>query len=142
DVGPARSQEPALCGRVGVVRALVAEVPVMDLPAALPQRILPALVWPGDETVERDRHVAGGVRHRRPPGSCNLQASAPYAADSTSRPAGHSQNERALHLHPKGRVAKVNTRSYDALRYGPAHQIHNPCDRCRCSTTISFPDRL
>src|SRR6185503_19563725 len=64
DVGPARSHEPALCRRVGVVRALVAEVPAMDLPAALPQRILPALVRPGDEAVERDRHVAGAVRHR------------------------------------------------------------------------------
>src|SRR5829696_8593624 len=58
DVGPARSHEPALCRRVGVVGALVAEMPAMDLPAALPQRILAALVGPSDETVERDRHVA------------------------------------------------------------------------------------
>ena len=36
DVGPARSHEPALCRRVGVVRALVAEVPAMELHAALP----------------------------------------------------------------------------------------------------------
>jgi hypothetical protein len=35
------------------VRALVAEVPAMDLPTALAQRILPALVRPGDEAVER-----------------------------------------------------------------------------------------
>src|ERR1700677_924888 len=42
----------------------------MDLPPALPQRILPTLVRPGDEAVERDRHVAGGVRHRRPPRDC------------------------------------------------------------------------
>src|SRR3954470_11294611 len=67
DVGPARSHQPARCRRVGVVRALVAEVPAMDLPAALPQRILPALIRAGDEAVERNRHVAGGVRHRRPP---------------------------------------------------------------------------
>src|SRR5579863_1146202 len=49
DVAPTRAQEPALCRRIGVVRALVAEMPAMDLPAAPPQRILPALVRPGDE---------------------------------------------------------------------------------------------
>src|SRR6188472_233769 len=68
DVGPARSHEPALCRRVGVIRALVTEVPAVDLLAALAQRILPALVRSGDEAVERDRHVAGGIRHRRLPG--------------------------------------------------------------------------
>src|SRR5207302_3386057 len=67
----------------------------MDLSAALPQRILPALVRPGDEAVERDRHVAGGVRHRRPPSDCDLQASAPYrtgtTAPRTSGPASEIQ---------------------------------------------------
>src|SRR5829696_5778386 len=67
DVGPARSHEPALCRRVGVVRALVAEMPAVELAPAFAEWILAALVGPSDETVERDRHVAGGVRHRRPP---------------------------------------------------------------------------
>src|SRR5919199_1774412 len=83
DVGPARSHEPALCRRVGVVRALVAEVPAMDLPAALPQRILPALVRPGNEAVQRDRHVAGRAWPRvllghRFPFACLLQPVTAY----------------------------------------------------------------
>ena len=97
-VGPARSHEPALCRRVGVVRALVAEVPAMDLPAALPQRILPALVRPGDEAIERDRHVAGGVRHQRPPSNCGLQASAPQASQGWPDSRFHAKR----HFAPRG----------------------------------------
>src|SRR3954465_12048760 len=63
DVGAARAHEPAGSGLVGLVGALVAEVPGVELPSALPERVLATLVRPGDETVERDRHVAGGVRH-------------------------------------------------------------------------------
>src|SRR3954467_3431758 len=68
DVRAARAHEPAGRGRVGVVGALVAEMPAMELAPALPQRIVAALIGPGDETVERYRHVARRVRHRRPPG--------------------------------------------------------------------------
>src|SRR4051794_32331664 len=67
DVGAAWAHEPAGRRRVGVVGALVAEMPSVELAPALAQWILAALVGPSDETVERDRHVAGGVRHRRPP---------------------------------------------------------------------------
>src|SRR3954468_12527140 len=66
DVGAARAHEPADSGLVGLVGALVAEVPAVELPSALPKRVLATLVRSGDETVERDRHVAGGVRHRDP----------------------------------------------------------------------------
>src|SRR4051794_26565939 len=68
DVRAARSHEPVGSRRVSVVGALVAEMPAMDLAPALAEWILAALVGPSDETVERDRHVAGGVRHRRPLG--------------------------------------------------------------------------
>src|SRR4051794_23027890 len=67
DVGAAWAHEPAGRRRVGVVGTLVAEMPSVELAPAFAQRILAALVGPSDETVERDRHVAGGVRHRRPP---------------------------------------------------------------------------
>src|SRR4051812_21926774 len=67
DVGAARAHEPACRRRVGVVGALVAEMPTVELAPAFAQWILAALVGASDETVERDRHVAGGVRHWRPP---------------------------------------------------------------------------
>src|SRR5512132_3651132 len=56
-----------------------ASAPV-ELAPTLTEWILAALVGPSDETVERDRHVAGGVRHRRPLGLvCDLQvATAPW----------------------------------------------------------------
>src|ERR687883_1607107 len=64
DIRAARAHEPAGRRRVGVVGALVAEMPAMELSPTLAEGILAALVGPSDETVERDRHVAGGVRHR------------------------------------------------------------------------------
>src|SRR5437588_834333 len=57
---------------LGLGGALVAEMPAMELTPTLTEWILAALVGPGDETVERDRHVAGGVRHRRPRVSLRL----------------------------------------------------------------------
>src|ERR687888_501252 len=69
DVRAARAHEPVGRHRVGVVGALVAEMPEMELAPTLTEWILAALVGPSDETVERDRHVAGGVRHRRPLGA-------------------------------------------------------------------------
>ena len=48
---------------VGIVGALVAQVPGVQLPPALAQGVLAALLRPGDEAVERDRHVARGVGH-------------------------------------------------------------------------------
>src|SRR5215208_323108 len=73
DVRAARAHEPAGRRRIGVVGALVAEMPGMELAPTLTEWILAALVAPSDETVERDRHVAGGVRHRRPLGLvCDL----------------------------------------------------------------------
>src|SRR5664279_5887315 len=54
DIGAARAHEPAGRGLVGLVGALVAEVPAVELESALPERVLATLVWPGDETVERD----------------------------------------------------------------------------------------
>src|SRR3954466_4569964 len=65
DVRAARAHEPAGRRRVGVVGALVAEMPGMKLAPTLAEWILAALVGPSDETVERDRHVAGRIRHRR-----------------------------------------------------------------------------
>src|SRR3954454_15515626 len=61
DVRAARAHEPAGGRPVGVVGALVAEMPGMDLAPTLTEWIVAALVRPGDETVERDRHVAGRV---------------------------------------------------------------------------------
>src|SRR3954464_9891012 len=68
DVRAARAHEPVGRRRVGVVGALVAEMPGMELAPTLTEWIIAALVGSSDETVERDRHVAGGVRHRRPLG--------------------------------------------------------------------------
>src|SRR5215213_2959038 len=68
DVRAARAHEPADRRRIGVVRALVAEMPAMELAPTLAEWILAALVRPSNETIERDRHVAGRVRHRRPLG--------------------------------------------------------------------------
>src|SRR5215213_5799806 len=61
DVRAARAHEPSGRRRIGVVGALVAEMPAMDLAPTLAEWFLAALVGPSDETVERDRHVAGGV---------------------------------------------------------------------------------
>src|SRR5919108_3548521 len=87
DVRAARAHEPVGRRRVGVVGALVAEMPGMELAPTLTEWILAALVGPSDETVERDRHVAGGVRHRRPPGLvCDLQvATAPLEPPPSHR---------------------------------------------------------
>src|SRR3954468_296387 len=68
DVRAARAHEPAGRRCVGVVGALVAEMPAVELAPTLAERIVAALIGPGDETVERYRHVARRVRHRRPPG--------------------------------------------------------------------------
>src|SRR5262245_43630065 len=65
DVGAAWAHEPAGRRRVGVVGTLVAEMPSVEFAPAFAEWILPALVGARDETVERDRRVAGGVRHRR-----------------------------------------------------------------------------
>src|SRR5213078_77681 len=74
DVRAARAHQPAGRRRVGVVGALVAEMPAMELAPTLAEWILAALIGPSDETVERYRHVARRVRHRRPLGSwfCGL----------------------------------------------------------------------
>src|SRR5215218_8413774 len=69
DVRAARAHEPAGRRRVAVIGALIAEMPTMELAPTLAEWILAALVGPSDETVERDRHVAGRVRHRHPLGS-------------------------------------------------------------------------
>src|SRR5437763_10258207 len=66
DVRAARAHQPAGRRRVGVVGAFVPEMPAMELATTLAQWMLAALIGPSDETVERDRHVAGRVRHRRP----------------------------------------------------------------------------
>src|ERR671938_1758357 len=68
DVRAARAHEPAGRRRVGVVGALVAEMPAMDLAPTLAEWVLAALFGPSDETVERDRHVARRVQHQRPLG--------------------------------------------------------------------------
>src|SRR3954453_14376833 len=74
DVRAARTHEPVGRRRVGLVGALVAEMPGMELAPSLTEWILAALVGASDETVERDRHGAGRVRHRRPLGLvCDLQ---------------------------------------------------------------------
>src|SRR5438552_5939960 len=87
DVRAARTHEPVGRRRVGVVGALVAEMPAVELAPTLAEWILAALVGPSDETVERDRHVAGGVRHRRPLGLvCDLHvATAPLEPPPSHR---------------------------------------------------------
>src|SRR6266699_2083318 len=62
----------------GAARDVYAALPG-PLAPSLTEWILAALVGASDETVERDRHVARGVRHRRPLGLvCDLQvATAP-----------------------------------------------------------------
>src|SRR6266513_2885912 len=87
NVRAARAHEPAGRRRVGVVGALVAEMPAMELAPPLAEWILAALVGPSDETVERDRHVAGRVRHRRPLGLvCDLRvATAPLEPPPSHR---------------------------------------------------------
>ena len=62
DVGAARAHEPAGRRLVGLVGALVAEVPGVELPPALAERVLATLLWPGDEAIERNGHVAGRVQ--------------------------------------------------------------------------------
>jgi len=66
DVGAAGAQQTALGIGVSLIRALVAEVPVVQLTAPFAERVLAALIRPGDEAVEGDRHVAGGVGHYAP----------------------------------------------------------------------------
>jgi diketogulonate reductase-like aldo/keto reductase len=46
---------------------LIDTAPAVQFPPPLAQGVLAALVRPGDEAVQRHRHVAGGVRHREPP---------------------------------------------------------------------------
>src|SRR5436309_5773194 len=90
DVRAARAHEPACRRRVGVVGALVAEMPAVELAPTLAEWILAALVGPSDETVERDRHVAGRVRHWRPLGLvCDVQV-----ATSVSLVCGWSSSPR------------------------------------------------
>src|SRR5213595_1847030 len=62
DVRAARAHDPACRSPVGVVGALVAEMPGMELAPTLAEWILAALVGPIDETVERYRHVPGRSR--------------------------------------------------------------------------------
>ena len=70
----ARAHEPSGGCLVGFGRARVAAMPAVQLAAPLAQRIGSALLGSGDEAVERDRHVAGGVGHQHLPGSsCGLQ---------------------------------------------------------------------
>src|SRR4051794_31863965 len=89
DVRAARTHEPVGRRRVGVVGALVAEMPGMELAPSLTEWILAALVGASDETVERDRHVAGGVRHRRPLGLvCAPRPGGPWGAARHDWPTG------------------------------------------------------
>src|SRR5947209_295147 len=87
DVRAARAHEPAGRSRVGVVGTLVAEMPAVELAPTLAERILATLVGPSDETVERDRHVAGRVRPWRPLGLvCDLRvATAPLGLPPSRR---------------------------------------------------------
>src|SRR5262249_42077152 len=97
DVRATRAHEPVGRRGVGVVGALVAEMPAVELAPPLAEWILAALVGPSDETVERDRHVAGGIRHRRPlEGSSRLASgdSTLVQASTTSVPSSWPQVSR------------------------------------------------
>src|SRR5829696_10298209 len=56
---------------------LLLQVPAVQLPPALAQRALATLLWPGDEAVKRNRHMARGVRHRHPPKWLRLASGPP-----------------------------------------------------------------
>src|SRR4051795_10902239 len=66
-ISASRTHEPASRRLVGLVGALVAQVPAVQLPPALAQRVLATLLWPGDEAVKRNRHMTRGVLHQHPP---------------------------------------------------------------------------
>src|SRR4051812_27890255 len=67
-VGATRAHEPTGRGLVGLVGALVvAQVPAVQLHPASAQWVVATLLWPGDEAVERNRHMARGVLHQNPP---------------------------------------------------------------------------
>ena len=82
-----RAHGPLVRDLVGLIGPRVADMPTVQLPPPLPQRVLPALIRSGDEAVQRDRHVAGGVRHREPPGWLRLSSG---RADAGSPPTGGS----------------------------------------------------
>src|SRR3954447_17930717 len=95
DVRAARAHEPAGRRRVGVVGARVAEMPGMELASTLAEWMLAALVGASDETVERDRHVAGGVRHRRPLElGCDVQVALVRGWSSSPRTGAGPQTHR------------------------------------------------
>ena len=49
---------------IGIVTGLIGpEMPLMHLLAVHTQRVVHALIRPGDEAVERDRHVARNATH-------------------------------------------------------------------------------
>jgi hypothetical protein len=73
-VRAAWAQEQVARAGVRVVQRLV-EMPVMELDAAAAEGMLEALVRPGDEAVERDRHMARGCTHVRVDGAATQKSS-------------------------------------------------------------------
>src|SRR4051794_30273325 len=138
DVRAARAHEPVGRRRVGVVGALVAEMPGMELAPTLTEWTIAALVGPSDETVERDRHVAGGVRHRTPLGVSLRLASGDSTPGTAAQPpyceaawAGDAwvSREGAASSIPLGTVAH---------RFGTRICARAPLWKRSSSTTSSF----
>src|SRR5919107_342219 len=63
DVRATRAHEPACRRRVGVVGALVAEMPAMDLAPTLAEWILAALVGPSDESMALSLSMQGSCKY-------------------------------------------------------------------------------
>src|SRR4051812_49577302 len=91
---PPWAHEPLVRDLVGIVGSRVADVPAVQLQPPFAQGVLAALVRPGDEAVERDRHVAGGVRHR------NLLSGDPHAVVRTVAGDGEVTDPRTRAARP------------------------------------------
>lgn len=121
-----RAHEPATRGCVGVSGARVAEVPGVRLQPAPAQGVVPALVRPGDEAVERDRHVAGRVRHGEPPRRSHRSADG-----RRQRPSRAPDRRLRLHTPPLGPTPSSPREGFRSRERGVEHPLATkPLPRC------------
>src|SRR5438034_98357 len=95
-----------------------------DVYAALAGR-LTRLCVSGVEAVERDRHVAGGVRHRRPPKVVAICKWRLASGDSTLVQATHPQTDHRLSAHPRS----IDSWAGCADSPGRTARARAPCSR-------------